>query len=139
MLFCRNPTAVYVFFCSPSIHPDNSHRVCCGTRRPAPVFDDHLLLDDPPFNPDILSFFPSPLPKSVFAGADCLRLFFLGSPFSPFGHDPGIGIPGFDMKATPKRCSGSDDSNLAGRKTSGRRAGFGRWNAWTRLVYLQQH
>lgn len=45
----------------------------------------------------------------------------------------GSGMPGLDMNATPSRCSGSFESNLAGKNTIGSLVDPGRWNACHQL------
>ena len=70
------------------------------------------------------------------AGALCRLLrFFLSSPDAEladacsFFDAEDRWVPGFNMKATPRRWRGSAESNLAGRKTIGSWPGLVRWNA----------
>jgi len=81
------------------------------------------------FSSPRLSVFRWPPTDSVLAGADCLRRFRLCSTFRSPARGTAVGMLGFDMNAIPNLWRGSEESNLAGRKTSGRRAGLGRWNA----------
>ena len=87
-----------------------------------------------PWRDRVSLLFKPPPPDG--AGALCLLRFFFELPESSsvvvfvLVGAVGMGAPGLDMNAIPRRWRGSVGSNLAGRKTIGRLAGLGRWNAY---------